>query len=236
MTPTRLIAALAAVAVGFGITLVGVAVADDPVPTEAVQTESAPSTTAPSIDSVPVVSAIAETGALDPVEAEPVAVDTTPTDTARSQASRDEALPAEPVQGESTTPVRSESTDRASGSSSEEFPCSDDAFDALTADLSRLETTELIAETDLFLRVVANELASFGGPAADEWSGPLDAVFDSFGTCIPAAEQVFVVDSTAQFFCASASVSADDRLFEFFEEFVPARMTGCSTQRPQGEN
>lgn len=237
MNATRLVAALAAVAVGFGITLVGVAVADDPTPNEPV-TDGAPTTTPPRIEPVPDDTAIAETGAPDPAEPAPTTTDAVPVDSARSQAPRDEPTPTEPGQGENTTPVRSDPTANASGSSSVAFPCSDDAFDALTADLSDLEATELSAQTDLFLLVIAKELAALGDRTADEWSAALEASFDSFAIsgCAPQAEQIFVGGSTSQFFCAAASVSADDRLTDFFATVVPVRMTACSTQRPQGEN
>jgi len=203
MNMYRVVAALAAVAVGFGITLVGVAVADDPSSTPI------PSTTEPAspIDS----------GGVDPTTA----------DTVDSDAIATEAVATEPAP---KVP--------ASGATASEFPCSDASFEVLVAELSDQAQTELITDTDLFVRVIANRLARAGTRPADDWEDSLHRVFDAFTTagCAATDEQVFGQRSAPRFYCSAARMSSDDRLFVFFQTAARDQMTGCSFERPQGEN
>jgi len=208
VNPSRLAAALAALAIGFGITLMGVAIADDPAPGALPATTASPES-APPLPSTEPVSAGSSAPEVTPAEA--VGTDNSP------------------------SPTRS---DPVNGTSSDEFPCSDAAFEVLIDELSVQETTARIAETDLFVRVVANRLATFGGRSVDEWETALDGVFDSFGEsgCADESDQVFLSGSSSQFFCSAAGISADDRLFLFLTTAVPDRMTNCSFEPPQGDN
>ena len=114
---------------------------------------------------------------------------------------------------------------------SQTFPCSDDAFDALLDELDGLEEVELIAETDVFVRVLAKSLAQFGGASVAQWEADVEEQFDGFtdsDACSDAIDDVFVDGGGDGFFCASANVSADARLFVYLDEVVPDRMTRCS--------
>lgn len=111
------------------------------------------------------------------------------------------------------------------------FPCSDDALDALFDELDGLEATELISDTDVFVRVLAKSLAEFGGPSVAQWEADVERRFDGFvdvEECSDAIDDVFVDGDGQEFFCASANVSADARLFVFLGEVVPDQMTRCS--------
>lgn len=118
------------------------------------------------------------------------------------------------------------------------FPCSDDAFDALVDELDPLEATELIDDTDVFVRVVAKSLAGFGGASVAEWEDDLSEQFSRFvdpDGCTSAIEDVFV-DGRDGFFCAAANVSADARLFGYLDDVVPSQMLGCSYVQEEGAN
>ena len=118
------------------------------------------------------------------------------------------------------------------------FPCSDDAFGALIAELDPLEATELIDDTDVFVRVVAKSLAGFGSASVAQWEADLSDHFSRFVDpegCTSAIEDVFI-DGRDGFFCAAANVSADARLFGYLDDVVPSQMLGCSYVQEEGAN
>lgn len=111
------------------------------------------------------------------------------------------------------------------------FPCADAAFDSLLDELDILEQTELIAEADVFVRVVAKSLARFGDAPVAEWEAAIEQEFDRFVSpkaCTDEIDAVFADGGSSGFFCAAANVSADERLFVYLEGVVPDQMSRCS--------
>ncbi len=123
--------------------------------------------------------------------------------------------------------------------SAEFFPCSDDAFEALFDTLDDLEATELIDDTDIFVRVVAKSLARFGGASVGEWEAQIEEVFDGFvgpEDCVDDLDDLFVRGGSDGFFCASSNVSADSRLFDYLAGVVPDQMAQCADIHGEGVN
>ena len=119
------------------------------------------------------------------------------------------------------------------------FPCSSEALDGLLDELDGLEETELISDADIFIRVLAKSLAQFGGASLSEWEADLELRFDEFvpaDACRDEFDEVFADDGGIGFFCASANLSADARLFEYLDEVVTDQMTRCSYVHEEGVN
>ncbi len=119
------------------------------------------------------------------------------------------------------------------------FPCSDDAFEALFDELDVLEATALVDDAEIFVRVVAKSLARFGGASVGEWEVRIEEVFDDFvdpDECVDDFDDVFVRGGSDGFFCASANVSADPRLFDYLASVVPDQMSRCTYIHGEGVN
>ncbi len=143
----------------------------------------------------------------------------------------------EPDAGEATPgDVSAEPGDRRAN---DLFPCSDEAFDVFLDELDGLEATELIPDADVFVRALAKRLARLGGTSVTQWEIDIGQRFDGFvdiEECFDEIDQAFDDDAGNGFFCASANVSTDARLFEFFDAVVPDRMTECSYVQKEGVN
>ena len=107
-------------------------------------------------------------------------------------------------------------------------------------ELDGLEETELISDADVFIRVARQAPRTFRWdirrPSGRSTSSSDSMASSTSRTASTRSTGVFVDDAGNGFFCASANVSTDARLFEFFDEVVPDRMTACAYEQKEGVN
>lgn len=254
MTTSRLVVALAALAVGFAITLVGVSIADDstelvvsPAATEPVTSDALATDRTASDETASDETTSDETTSDDETSEDDADETTDDEATAEAEPERAEPGSSEPASsgpadggGESSeTPAADASTDadEPAAVGGEEFPCSEETFERFTVELSTQEKVARSSETDLFLRVIAQRFADLGRESADTWEALLDREFEEFVTaeCAEDDEQILAAQPSGGYLCVVANLSADIRLFEFFRQVAPTLMVGCSYERQQGE-